>query len=66
MSKEKKTAEIKEEIKNSAQLTDEQMAEVSGGIAATDMMLVQAANPEVALAERMAAPAEFQTAALAN
>ena len=52
MSKEKKTTEIKEEIKeeikNSAQLTDEQMAEVTGGMAA---------DPNALTAELAAQPA---------
>ena len=48
MSKEKKTAEIKEEIKeeikDSAQLTDEQMAEVTGGAVQLNDRLERAAE----------------------
>ena len=44
MSKEKKAAEIKEEIKeeikNSAQLTDEQMAEVTGGLTPSQVVVM--------------------------
>ena len=67
MSKEKKTTEIKEEIKeeikNSAQLTDEQMAEVNGGVAEIDRTLVKA---ELQLADRMVAQAELAAEAVAN
>ena len=66
MSKEKKVnkaEEVKEE--KGVELTDEEMAEVNAGGAATDMMLFQAADLEVALAERMAVPEVVQAERMA-